>query len=114
MKVVGPIAVALALLLTGIVAPMAGAKTLTASGGGVHAKLTFTVNKKMRTISRPTIAISQRGGASYRGVVYERQCGSGYCSDASLTLASLDGAHEAVVSFYTGGAHCCTLARVYR
>jgi hypothetical protein len=113
MKSAKPIAVALTLLLTGVFASTAGARTLHASGGGVSAKLTFTVNHKTDTVSTPRLALTQSGVAGYSASVQERKCGSGYCSEPTLNVANLDGAHDPVVSLFTGGAHCCTLARVY-
>jgi hypothetical protein len=113
MKVVKPIAAVLALLLTCVLVPAAGAKTLRASGGGVSAKVTFTVNQKTLFTSSPQITVTHRGGPTYSGAVNASHCGSGYCEGPELTVANLDGADEVVASVFTGGAHCCSIATIF-
>jgi hypothetical protein len=101
------------LLMVGAGASLASAKTLHASGHGVSAKLTFKVNKKMFTVSEPRIALTGSGGTRYSGTVKERVCGSGYCSHPTLDIANLGGTSAVVVSLFSGGAHCCSWARIY-
>jgi hypothetical protein len=112
MKVVNPLAVALA-LLTCVMVPTAGAKTLTASGGGVSAKVTFKVHKKTLFVSSPQITVSHLGGATYSGAVNARHCHGGYCVAPEVSVANLDGARDVVASVFTGGAHCCSIASVF-
>src|SRR4051794_40115117 len=103
---------ALALL---VAAPAAGAKTFSAQQGSVSATLTYA-NQGATNL---TIA---RGGATlFSGVPKLKECGqpcgpSGFDNDPPLRVLDLDadGEPEVVYSAYTGGAHCCTGAQVYR
>lgn len=99
-----------------MVAVPAGASTFSAQQGGVKATLTY--NKT--TTTRLTVV---RNGATLMDDVPNLEpCGgapcapSGYSDDPPLRVLDLDadGEPEVVYSAYTGGAHCCSIAQVYR
>src|SRR4051794_9731167 len=99
-----------------VLAAPVGAKTFTAQQGAVRATIAY--NKT--TTTRLTIA--RNGATVYDDVPNVEACGgapcgpSGFVSDPPLRVADLDadGEPEVVYSAYTGGAHCCSIAAVFR
>jgi hypothetical protein len=99
-----------------VLAAPAAAKTFTAQQGAVHATIAY--NKT--TTTRLTIA--RNGATVYDDVPNIEACGgapcgpSGFEGDPPLRVADLDadGEPEVVYSAYTGGAHCCSIAAVFR
>lgn len=94
----------------------AGAKTFSAEQDGVQATITY--NKTTAT----NLTITRNGATAFDAKPTIRQCGdpgcvpSGFEGDPPLRVLDLDGdgQPEVVYSAYSGGAHCCSIAQVYR
>src|SRR3712207_4803328 len=100
-------------LLLAFAAP-AGAETMNATSGPVTAALTFTPVpdelrwKDMRlTVVRNGVAVvDRRAGA--------QGCGVPYCRPVEMLVRDLDGdaEPEVLVTYFTNGAHCCTVTQL--
>lgn len=111
------LAFAMAMPATAAAAPT----TETASLGAVSATFSY---EKVDTFeyNGMTLAITRGGVVAFDAVAVPKQCGVPYCApggtvDAkSLRVVDLDGdaEPEVIVDFYTGGAHCCLIAQVFR
>ena len=110
--------VALGVLAAG--AADAAARTFSAQSGGVQATLTYSGAAGNHTATNLRIV---RNGATLQNAAPrvafcgQGPCGpSGYQGDPPLRVADLDadGEPEVVYSAFTGGAHCCSIAQVYR
>ncbi|MFL5957226.1 MAG: FG-GAP repeat domain-containing protein [Solirubrobacterales bacterium] len=93
----------------------ANAKTFSAQQGSVSATITYT---KTATTH---LTISRNGATLFDGVPSLQECSdacapSGFTDDPPLRVLDLDGngEPEVVYSAYSGGAHCCSIAQVYR
>jgi hypothetical protein len=107
------------LLSTAIFLALAGpasAKIFSAQQDGVQATITY--NKT--TATRLTIA--RNGSTVFDAAPKLKECGDPGCAptpfagDPPLRVLDLDGdgQPEVVYSAYSGGAHCCSIAQVYR
>jgi hypothetical protein len=94
----------------------AGAKTFSAEQGAVKATVTYSKTATSR------LTISRNGTTLFDGAPSLEACGgapcapSGFEGDPPLRVLDLDadGEPEVVYSAYSGGAHCCSIAQVYR
>jgi hypothetical protein len=99
-----------------VVAAPASAKTFSAEQGGVQATLTYNDTITTR------LTIVRNGATLMDAAPAVPECGgdpcapSGFSGDPPLRVADLDGdgEPEVVYSAFTGGAHCCSIAQVYR
>lgn len=103
------------------VAAPAAAETETASLGTVGA--TFSYEKvDAFQYTGMTVQITRSGAVAFTGVATAPGCENPYCApgkavdDRSLHVVDLDGdgEPEVIVDLYTGGAHCCVIADVFR
>jgi len=98
------------------VAAPASAKTFSAQQGGVQATVTY--NKTSAT----NLTITRNGATLFSAAPKLKECGDPGCAptpfagDPPLRVLDLDGngEPEVVYSAYSGGAHCCSIAQVYR
>ena len=103
--------------LGAVTARVAGAR---ASGPDVRASLTIYRPSRGLPVVR-TLTISRAGHPVYRAPVTYEECGH-RCSppqgplDRPVRIVSLDGENslDVLLTLYTGGAHCCTVAEVFR
>lgn len=116
------VVLAAAVLASALAAPgIASAETESASLGAVSAAFSY---KKIGHFEYEglTLTITRGGAVAFDGVAVPEQCPLPYCApggsvdERSLRVVDLDGdaEPEVVVDFYTGGAHCCLVAQVYR
>ena len=106
----------IALAALALMAAPAGAKTFSAQQGGVQATVTYTTTAASR------LTITRNGATLFDAAPMVDGCGgapcapSGFSGDPPLRVLDLDGdgEPEVVYSAYTGGAHCCSIAEVYR
>lgn len=112
---------AVALLAALVVAAPAAAETETASFGAVSATFSYTKVDVLQ-YDGMTVQITRAGAVAFDGVAQAKGCEPPYCApakaadDRSLRVVDLDGdgEPEVIVDLYTGGAHCCTIAEVFR
>jgi hypothetical protein len=98
----------------------AGAKTFSAQSGNVQATLTYSGSAGFYTATN--LRIVRNGATLLDAAPRATECGpgpcgpSGYQGDPPLRVVDLDGngEPEVIYSAYTGGAHCCSIALVYR
>ena len=98
------------------VAAPASAKTFSAQQNGVQATITYTKT------STTNLSITRNGATLFSAAPTIEGCGgpgcvpSGFAGDPPLRVLDLDGdgEPEVVYSAYSGGAHCCSFAQVYR
>jgi hypothetical protein len=119
LAVLAPLVAALAAALPSAAA--AAPTTETASAGAVSASFSY---EKVDTFQYEgmTLTITRAGVVAFNAVAVPKSCAVPYCApggmvDAkSLKVVDLDGdgEPEVIVDLYTGGAHCCLLAQVYR
>jgi hypothetical protein len=110
---------AAALLLALSIAAPAHAETQTASLGAVTATLSFKADVD-GTYSDIRLKIARDGQVLYDAAPADPSCNLG-CRPARRTDArsvhvrdlDADGEPEVLADLYSGGAHCCSLARVY-
>jgi hypothetical protein len=103
------------------VAAPAAAETETASLGAVGATFTYTKSGDLE-YDGMTLQITRAGAVAFDGVAQAKGCTPPYCAPAgavgqgSLRVVDLDGdgEPEVIVDLYTGGAHCCVIAEVFR
>lgn len=116
------LAVALAVLVPSVLSAPALAETETASQGTVSATFSYTKAGDFQ-YDGMTVQIARAGVAAFDGVATAPGCEPPYCAPAaaavgqpSLRVADLDadGEPEVIVDLYTGGAHCCVIADVFR
>jgi hypothetical protein len=96
------------------------AGSVTASGGSVQATLSWQAADL--GVKDPRLAVVRAGATLYDGSpVGDDRCSigcifAGTGADAPLQVLDLDGdgEPEVVIDAFTGGAHCCTLAEVFR
>jgi hypothetical protein len=107
-----------ALVLALVTAAPARAETQTASRGTVTATLSFRSDDGVYRDLRLTIARS--GRLLYDAAPADPSCNDGcwpgrLADGRSIHVRDLDGdgEPEVIADLYTGGAHCCSLARVY-
>ena len=113
-------AVLLAVPAVPAVPAVASAASEQASSGQVQAKLSYT--KHAFDFSTLRLTITRGGRQLFSGDPSAKGCPDTSCWPAGIgTRHSLhvrdldgDGEPEVVVDMYTGGAHCCEIARVYR
>lgn len=106
-------------LLAGPPAAAGQTDTETSSAGDTSAEFT---DYNDSTASELWLSIEQAGALVFDRPVRPEGCGKGFCGFGgfgrwpSLRVADLSGspAPEVAVLFYTGGAHCCFGAQVYR
>lgn len=106
----------IAALALALFAVPASAKTFSAQGGSVSATITY--DKTATT----HLTITRSGATLFDGVPKLDSCGGDPCAptpftnDRPLRVLDLDGDGEPEVlySAYSGGAHCCSLAQVYK
>ena len=113
---------ALVAVAVALAAPVAArATTETATLGATSA--TFTYKKVHYRYTGMTVAIARGGTVAYQGVATSPQCQPSFCWPElatafrpSLRVVDLDGdgEPEVIVDVSTHGAHCCTIANVYR
>lgn len=117
---VAALALALALILPA--AAQAKTTTQTAQAGQVTASFTFTTSNKQSfpTYSHETLTITRDGVAAYSAPVTDPDCDG--CQPAALepkysSVQVLDidntGEPNVILTLFTGGAHCCTIAQVF-
>jgi hypothetical protein len=112
---------AVALLAVLVLAAPAVAETETASLGAVSAMFSYTKVDDFQ-YEGMTLQIARGGTVAFDAVATPKQCPLPYCApggivdERSLRVVDLDGdaEPEVVVDFYTGGAHCCVVAQVFR
>jgi hypothetical protein len=100
---------------------VASAETETASDGAVSASFSYEKVDDFQYRGLK-LTITRGGTLAFDGVAVPKQCPLPYCApgksvdDRSLRVVDLDGdaEPEVVVDFYTGGAHCCLVAQVFR
>jgi hypothetical protein len=103
-------------ILLAVAASAASAKTFSAQEGGVQATITYTQT------SATNLTITRNGATLFNAAPKVKECGdpgcapSGFAGDPALRVLDLDGngEPEVVYSAYSGGAHCCSIAQVYR
>jgi hypothetical protein len=118
MKATWLLTIAIAALMA--VPASAGAKTFSAQSGNVQATLTYTGSPG--TYTSTNLRIVRNGATLMDAAPQIPECGpgpcgpSGYQGDPPLRVTDVDGdgEPEVVYSAFTGGAHCCTIAQVYR
>jgi hypothetical protein len=98
-----------------LMAAPAGAATFSAQQGGVQSTITYDTTATTR------LTITRNGATLFDGVPQLDECGgpcapSGFSGDPPLRVTDLDadGEPEVIYSAFTGGAHCCSVAQVYR
>jgi hypothetical protein len=109
------------LLAALVVAAPAAAETETASLGTVSATFSYTKVDDFQ-YSGMTVQITRAGVAAFDGVASSPDCATPYCApgssvdEQSLHVVDLDGdgEPEVTVDLYTGGAHCCLIAEIFR
>lgn len=110
-----------AVLATLVLAAPAFAETETASLGTVGATFSYEKVDDLQ-YSGMTLQITRAGAVAFSGVAQAQGCEPPYCAPAnavdnqSLRVVDLDGdgEPEVIVDLYTGGAHCCTIAEIFR
>ncbi|MBO0769610.1 MAG: hypothetical protein J2O48_13085 [Solirubrobacterales bacterium] len=105
------------LILVGATTASAATKTVSASGGGVTAKVTYTpTSQAPGGFKNPSISISGGKIPPYAAKVNIKAC-SVECQFLGKALAVKDlshsGHYDAVLGVNTGGAHCCSYIQVY-
>jgi hypothetical protein len=108
--------VTIAVAVLAVFAVPASAKTFSAQQGAVKATITYDKTTTTRLV------IERNASALFDGMPSLEPCGgapcapSGFQGDPPLRVVDLDadGEPEVVYSAYTGGAHCCSVAQVYR
>jgi hypothetical protein len=112
-------AVALAALLLGLALPSAAAADeVTAHDGQVKATLSYTKGEFAYTAD--SLRIERAGQVLYDAAPVPPSCRDIGCSPTidgtPLEVRDLDsdGEPEVLVSFFTGGAHCCSVLQVFR
>jgi hypothetical protein len=104
------------LVLAAVLAAPAGAaaKSVTASGDGIKATLTYVKHRGTLFSSHARITISDNGTRVFAGPVSKPHCGN-YCEFDSrpLSVVTLAGGPALVLDTYTGGAHCCSYVDIY-
>jgi hypothetical protein len=106
-----------AFLLLALAAP-AAAESITATSGSITATLNYKATAAPMELQNLTV--SRAGAVVYDQMINSKDCaGSCYLGgDPKDTFAlqihdlDADGEPEIVASIYTGGAHCCSIARV--
>jgi hypothetical protein len=96
--------------------------TQTAQADGVHATLSYRVVKDV--YSHVLLTIARQGSPAFVAPLREVSCGSrcatwvpGFTTvPGPVRVRDLDGdgEPEVILDLYTGGAHCCVLAVIYR
>ncbi|HET6508536.1 MAG TPA: hypothetical protein VFG42_17220 [Baekduia sp.] len=111
----------LAVVAALVLAAPAAAETQTASLGAVSATFSYTKVDDFQ-YSGMDVQITRAGAVAYTGVASGPGCAPPYCAPggavggSALRVADLDGdgEPEVLVDLYTGGAHCCTIAEIFR
>jgi hypothetical protein len=103
-------------VLTALVLPSAAmAATQTARDGQVTAKLTYSGQVPQQKNLKLTI--TRAGQIHYSQAVSSKYCGGAQCEVGKGAVQALDidhsGVPDIVLSLYTGGAHCCSVAQVF-
>jgi hypothetical protein len=112
---------AVSLLAALVVASPALAETETASLGTVSATFSYTKVDDFQ-YDGMDVQITRAGVPAYTGVASSPGCATPYCAPGgivdktSLRVVDLDGdgEPEVTVDLYTGGAHCCVIAEIFR
>jgi hypothetical protein len=115
----------LAAMLLALLAAPAHAKTEIAAGGAVSATLSYDNDPDGDFDRNLRLSIVRAGQPAHDARVYLSECGDSHCPQPwpgaiagkrSLQVTDLDadGEPEVLVSLYTGGAHCCWVAQVFR
>jgi hypothetical protein len=98
-----------------ILPAVALATSSTASGGGVHATLSYKGSGIQTSDERLTI--TQSGQPTYDEPVPTKgcfhTCDPGYRRPVQVADVYGDGSEEVVLNLFSGGADCCTVADVY-
>jgi hypothetical protein len=102
-------------------APAAAIHTETASSGAWHASFTYVARPGSATepYSGLRLVVTHRGSLVFDAPVVSRLGGTpvgpgGLEGHSSVAFADLNGADpEAVLTLFTGGAHCCFIDQVY-
>jgi hypothetical protein len=111
---------ALAVSLALVAPATASAATQTASDGGVTATFTFTGH--FPSYGHERLTIERSGAVVYDEPVTSPACGQ-ECAPGAISLHTssvqvLDleqnGSPDVVLDLYSGGAHCCSVAQVFR
>jgi hypothetical protein len=116
-KLLGAAAVAAMML---VAAPAAFATTQTAASGNVSA--TFSFSGKAPNYKHLKLAITRRGQQLYSEPVTSSACGhlcwpgSTEAKFPSVQVLDLehDGEPDVVLTLFSGGAHCCSVAQIFR
>jgi hypothetical protein len=121
-----PPVIALALALALVLPALAQAKptTQTAHAGQVTATFTFTFTTSTKdsfpTYSGETLTITRDGATAYSAPVADPDCdgctpGAPEANESSVQVVDLDNTGEpnVILTLFTGGAHCCTIAQVF-
>jgi hypothetical protein len=115
-------ALVLALTLVLPVAAQAKATTQTAHAGQVTATFTFTTSNKnsFPAYSHETLTIARAGVTAYSAPVTDPDCdgcepGALEPKFSSVQVLDIDNTGEpnVILTLFTGGAHCCTIAQVF-
>ena len=118
----------LAVLATCLIAcalpAVASAATESASSGPVTATLSYHVGSSGTSFSHLSLRIQRTGAPTFNEAVTSPACGSGCWPGGrfynpprdSVAVSDLDGdgSPEVVLELYSGGAHCCTVAQIFR
>ena len=93
---------------------LASAGSLHAHAGAVSATVTYTGTQYQQHDLRLTIVRSGKTVVSSQAIT-DSACG-GYCLVPALSVVDVesDGEPDVIVDLFTGGAHCCYLAQIYR
>ena len=113
-----------ALVLAAAVAPVAQAETETASQGPVTATFSYRKSGDLKWTGL-RLTIVRAGATLFDGPPNVRPCPQPYCVPVGAFAGSggptvrvrdldADGEPEVLLDLYTGGAHCCLYAQVYR
>ena len=112
-----------AVVLFLLIAPPAMAKQVTASADGVTATLTYSKDAATFGYKADGLEITRNGQLLYDAVPQPAACNDlpcgpavGFSRQPPLLVRDLDadGEPEVIYAAYTGGAHCCTIAQVFR
>jgi hypothetical protein len=119
MKLARKLGVGLALTAFLLLPAAAFAVTQTAQSGDVSATFTFT--GKFPTYRRERLQITRAGAVVYNEPVSSMDCspcapGAAEAHASSVRVLDLesDGEPDVVLDLYSGGAHCCLIAQIFR
>jgi len=100
---------------------VAAPETETAALGAVSATFSYEKLDDFQYAGM-TLTITRGGAPAFDAVAVPKQCPLPYCApgnavdEQSLRVVDLDGdaEPEVIVDVYTGGAHCCLIAQIFR